>query len=368
MTANPETNGPPRTIRTEPHPDCPLCGGVGVVLYEGLKDRIFDVPGSWGFRRCSNPTCRHVWLDPQPIVADLPLVYEEYFTHGSVAEETPPLTAPNLLRRLLKFGYNTLVSFIGLAREREAAYEMYLGNRPPGRLLEIGCGSGERLAHFAAKGWTVQGQDVDAKAVAHARASTGLPVHLGPIESLPASAGPFDAVVMNHVIEHVPDPVALLRQAGGLMAAGGVLVAVTPNVSSINHRRFRDSWLALDPPRHLHLFAPGTLHSAAQAAGLRQARVKTSAADAEGLIRASMEIQRVGRFRITNPGAPSLRVRIQMIRLQLEATIRHMLDPDSGEECVLTAEANSGKHQASETHDRDNSRRDNSRGEGCGGR
>ena len=341
MTANPETNVPPRTIRTEPHPDCLLCGGVGVVLYEGLKDRIFDVPGSWGFRRCSNPTCRHVWLDPRPIAADLPLLYEEYFTHGSVAEETPPLTTLQRLGRLLKFGYNAGEWFIGLARERKAAYEMYLSNRPPGRLLEIGCGSGERLAHFAAKGWTVQGQDVDAKAVAHARASTGLPVHLGPIESLPASAGPFDAVVMNHVIEHVPDPVTLLRQAGALMVAGGVLVAVTPNVSSINHRRFRDSWLALDPPRHLHLFSPSTLESVAQAAGFRQARVKTSAAHAGFVIRASLEIQRAGRFRMTNPGAPSLRVGIQMIRLQLEAMVRHTLDPDSGEECVLMAEANS---------------------------
>lgn len=115
------------------------------MLYDGLKDRIFDVPGSWGFRRCSNPTCRHVWLDPRPIVADLPLLYEEYYTHGSVAEETPPLTTLKLLRRPLHFGYKAFVRFSGLAREREAAYEMYLPNRPPGRLLEIGCGSGDRM-------------------------------------------------------------------------------------------------------------------------------------------------------------------------------------------------------------------------------
>ena len=205
-------------IRTEPHPNCQLCGGVGVVLYEGLKDRLFDVPGLWSFRRCSNPACQHVWLDPQPFLADLPLIYEDYYTHGSVAEETPSLTALMLLRRAFRFGYRAFARFSGLARQREAAYEMYLGNQPPGRLLEIGCGSGERLAHFAAKGWNVQGQDVDAKAVAHARESTALPVHLGPIESLPESAGPFDAVVMNHVIEHVHDPVALLRRAAALLS------------------------------------------------------------------------------------------------------------------------------------------------------
>ena len=109
MTANPVTNGRPRSIRTEPHPDCPLCGGVGVVLYEGLEDRIFDVPGSWGFRRCLNPACRHVWLDPRPIMADLPLLYEKYYTHGPAAEAPLSPTGRSSplkpLKRLFRLGY-----------------------------------------------------------------------------------------------------------------------------------------------------------------------------------------------------------------------------------------------------------------------
>ncbi len=319
------------------------------MLYDGLKDRIFDVPGSWGFRRCSNPTCRHVWLDPRPIVADLPLLYEEYYTHGSVAEETPPLPALHLLRRLLKlgykvlkFGYKAFVRFIGLAREREAAYEMYLGNRPPGRLLEIGCGSGERLAHFAAKGWTVQGQDVDAKAVAHARASTGLPVHLGPIESLPASAGPFDAVVMNHVIEHVPDPVALLRKAGALMAAGGVLVAVTPNIESLGHRWFHADWRGLEPPRHLHLFYSRTLAGVARRAGLNDARVTTSAASAEEIAVRSSELARKGWCGVHE--LPDFPARIAGAMFQIAALALHLFDRESGEECIIIGLAGTGGH------------------------
>ena len=322
-----------RAIRTEPHPNCQLCGGVGAVLYQGLKDRIFDVPGSWGLRRCSNPTCRHVWLNPQPVVADLPLLYEAYYTHGAVAAETRPRTALKLLRRLSRFGYEALVRLSGLAREREAAFEMYLGNRPPGRLLEIGCGSGERLARFAAKGWSVQGQDVDAKAVAHARASTGLPVHLGPIESLPGSAGRFDAVVLNHVIEHVSNPVALLRQAGALMAAGGVLVAVTPNIESLGHRWFKADWRGLEPPRHLHLFCSRTLAGVARKAGLFDVRVTTSAASAEGIAVRSSELARKGRCGIHE--LPDFPARIAGAMFQIAALACHLFDRDSGEECII---------------------------------
>ena len=348
---------PQQSIRTEPHPVCQLCGSIGDVLYEGLEDRLFTVPGRWSFRRCSNPACRHVWLDPQPIPADLPLIYEDYYTHGLAREKTRPFTATWLLRNLYKFGYDAFVRLSGLAHERKAAYEMYVGNRPPGRLLEIGCGSGQRLVHFAAKGWIVQGQDVDAKAVTHARASTGLPVHLGPIETLPKSAGLFDAVIMHHVIEHVPDPAALLRQVVTLMTPNGILVAITPNITSINHRRFQESWLALDPPRHLHLFSPSTLLNTAQGAGFRHARVRTSAVHADGLIRASLEIERAGRFKITNPGAPSLRVGIQTILLQIEAMIKHKLDPDSGEECVLMAETNARTPEVDEAINWGNTRR-----------
>ncbi len=329
-----------RAMRTEPHPNCQLCGGAGAVLYQALEDRIFDVPGSWGLRRCSNPTCRHVWLDPQPIGVDLHLLYEEYYTHGAVVEETRPRTALKPLRRLSRFGYEAFVRLSGLAREREAAFEMYLGNRPPGRLLEIGCGSGERLARFAAKGWSVQGQDVDAKAVAHARAATGLPVHLGPIESLPGSAGPFDAVVMNHVIEHVPDPEALLRQAGALIAAGGVLVAVTPNIESLGHRWFDADWRGLEPPRHLHLFYPRTLAGVARRAGLNDIRVTTSAASAEGIAVRSSELARKGRCGIHE--LPDFLARIAGALFQIAALARHRFDRESGEECIMIGLAGSG--------------------------
>lgn len=327
-----------RTIRTENHPDCPLCGALGSMLYEGLRDRLFDVPGTWGFRRCPNTNCRHVWLDPQPIAADLPLIYEKYYTHDGkdviLARALRPFLA-SALRWPLKLLYRLVLELSGLSHQRRRAYGMYLDGRTPGRLLEIGCGSGERLAHFAEQGWQVVGQDVDPKAADNAQRTYGVHVHLGPVESLPASLGTFDAVVMNHVIEHVSDPVDLLRQAATRMAPGGVLVAVTPNIDSFGHRRFKVEWRGLEPPRHLHLFLPRTLAQVARQAGLNDVRVITSVASAEGIAARSAELARQGWCCVYEP--PDFLARLVGAIFQFAALGHHAVDRNSGDECILLA-------------------------------
>ena len=340
MAAVTDLNPPRRTIRTETHRDCPLCGQPGDVLYRDLTDRLFSAPGAWNFRRCRNRACRHVWLDPQPVEEDIPLIYNEYYTHSGASdsngEKNAPARSASIIHRVLSLGYRGVLKLSGMTRLRRNMYSLYLTDHRPGRLLEIGCGSGDRLAHFAALGWRVQGQDVDPKAVEHARATTGLPVHLGPIETLPATADPFDAVVMNHVVEHASDPMALLREAGKLLRRDGVLMAVTPNIESFGHARFGSAWLHLDPPRHLHLFSVRTLADVAREAGFQEVHVRTSPANAEMSAVYSLEIARAGRCQTEKPPVLSAVVRSRLF--QAAALLRHRLDPDSGEESVLVAE------------------------------
>lgn len=330
-----------RPIRTETHPDCPLCGALGDVLYEGLKDRLFDVPGTWGFRRCPNADCRHVWLDPQPIAADLPLVYDRYYTHddrkNTLLQVAKRSSATRTLRLPLRLAYSAFLRFSGISSARQKAYAMYLTGWPPGRLLDIGCGSGERLAYFARQGWQVVGQDVDPKAVDHARETYGLDVHLGPVESLPESFGAFDAVIMNHVIEHVSSPRELLLQAAARMAPEGMLVAVTPNAESLGHQWFKENWRGLEPPRHLHLFCPQSLKKMARCALLRDVRVATSAAQAEGLALSSFALSRGHRGPL--PPTPTFKLVAMISCLQIVASLHHAATRSSGEECILLAKA-----------------------------
>ncbi|MDN5882000.1 MAG: class I SAM-dependent methyltransferase, partial [Nitrosospira sp.] len=171
---------------------------------------------------------------------------------------------------------------------------MYLRVQSGGRLLEIGCGGGGQLEFLRHLGWQAEGLDLDPVAVEVASAR-GLTVHAGSLKEQGFPDRYFDAVVSSHVIEHVHDPVGLLRECGRILRPGGKLVVVTPNTASWGHRWFRSSWLALDPPRHLHLFNPVSLRRAAAEAGLTVYRLTSTVHAADGLFRASRDIQNTGR-------------------------------------------------------------------------
>lgn len=324
----------PADVRTMPAPHCALCGRPGDVLYTALRDRLFGVAGTWDVRRCLDTRCGLAWLDPSPLESDLHRLYSNYFTHTLMPERArgwrrffPPVTA------LSRWCYR----WTPLHRARWRVAAMYLNRTVPGRLLDVGCGSGERLAAFRARHWDVVGQEIDAVAAQVAIARHGVTVHVGPLGDVALPTGAFDAITMSHVIEHAADPVALLRTCRALAKPGGVIVCVTPNVDGWGHRRFGRCWLGLDPPRHLHLFSPTSLRSAARRAGLIQASVWTTAANAEFIGAGSLDLKWQGFHRVGSGGRPH-RDAVAAL-LQLVASGRHLIDGGSGDECVLYATA-----------------------------
>jgi SAM-dependent methyltransferase len=322
-------------MRDAPARTCPVCGRNGSLLHEGVRDRLFGVAGQWNFRLCDDRACGLVWLDPRPLESDLHEAYASYYTHGDDDAGHREQGAQSRRRRIVDALERIWLSALFLRAARKKIESMFLDGIAPGRLLEVGCGEGRLLARLQGQGWQVEGQDLDPKAADYARRAHGLAVHLGNLEALSLPAESYDAIVMNHVIEHAYDPVALVRECRRLLKPGGLFVATTPNPESYGHRRFGPAWRGLDPPRHLHLFTPSSLARIAGDAGFERIQVWTSPARAGGMLAASLDIERSGRDPMG--GRATLFHLAAACIYQLAARIAHFWRRSSGEETVLRA-------------------------------
>jgi 2-polyprenyl-3-methyl-5-hydroxy-6-metoxy-1,4-benzoquinol methylase len=310
--------------------NCSICGSIGVDVYRGLKDRLFGTPGEWRITQCSNEACALGWLSPGVTKDSLASLYVDYYTHKEDASEFAALPEQSTYTEKFLGGLRIISGFENAKKE---AGLMYLSDLKAGRVLDIGCGSGMRLSLFGELGWSAEGQDVDVAAVENARVSTGLPVHLGEIETLELEPGGYDAVVMNHVLEHVLDPAVFLSQCKQLVRPGGKLVVAVPNFSGSGRAIFGPDWRGLEPPRHLFHFSPRNLRKLASLAGLYDAKVFSSVANAE-VFALSSYMLRQG-IPATKPQSLGKTARVLSLLWQYISVLESWVRPERGDECVM---------------------------------
>lgn len=194
-----------------------------------------------------------------------------------------PVPTPQELDEVYRQEYYSTEKPLYLERHREDAewwdtfyadhYDRFEEALPPDRrrLLDIGSGPGFFLLHGKRRGWDVLGVDPSAQAVAHAR-GLGVQVAEGFLtdESAPRY-GMFDVIHMNEVLEHIPDPRAMVLLARAMLKAGGLLCVIVPNdynpLQAIlrDHQGYKPWWVA--PPHHINYFDAGSLARLVESAG-----------------------------------------------------------------------------------------------------
>ncbi len=133
---------------------------------------------------------------------------------------------------------------------------------PPAKVLEVGCGHGGYLALLGWAGYDATGTELSSWTCRFAHETFGVRVLSGPVEKQSFSPGFFDVVVLNDVIEHLPDPIATLGHCAGLLAPDGIFAVQTPEyIEHLSYEQLRQSndlflrHMERNNDEHLYLFS-----------------------------------------------------------------------------------------------------------------
>lgn len=244
---------------------CRVCRSQRIERQFSVRERMFGLAGQFVYTLCAE--CGS--LSRAANEADISHYYpKDYYSFA--ASNGFPSTTKTILRvgRRLPEGLITWIARLTgsysmtvlMQTKREIAH---WGGPPQPHILDVGCGAGEHLLRYHYAGCYIEGLD---------------PFYAGPdpaecpIHRVPLAAihGRFDVITFRHSLEHLPEPVGVLKQCVRLLSTGGVCVVTTPKLPSAAFDKYGESWFALDAPRHYFIPSVNGFRNMADRAGFRE--------------------------------------------------------------------------------------------------
>lgn len=141
-------------------------------------------------------------------------------------------------------------------------------------VIEIGCGTGVLLNRFKERGWKAEGIELNRFCAPIAKDKYGLDLHSCDIHHARFDEATFDAALMLHVIEHLPDPTKELREIHRVLRGEGHLVLETPTYDSVPFKLLGHRERSVRTEGHLTFFTPATLTALLERTGFQVQRIQ----------------------------------------------------------------------------------------------
>lgn len=241
---------------------CLACSGVMAPYIDEISDDRYAYPGKFAILQCKN--CGYMSTNPVLKDEDLPSLYSNFYPRSQVNINELVSEARKVLSPLAK--YWRWMS----GTDNQGHYQA----RPGQKVLDIGSGSCLSLLELKYMGVDASGIEAD-PTVQSIADQLDLHIYIGSIHDYPFKDRTFDLIVLNQVIEHVPDPLSLLNSLRERLNPGGKVILSFPNSNSIQAKLSGVKWINWHVPYHQHHFNIRSFSLLAQKAEYKIGLIRT---------------------------------------------------------------------------------------------
>lgn len=215
--------------------NCLICNSTS--FEEHLKSKDFSVSKEdFTILKCKD--CNFHFTNPRPKNEELGRYYisDHYISHNNTSKNLFEKVYQMVRRIAIKGKYNLISRFF-----------------KKGRILDIGCGTGDFLNKCKTEKWVTKG--IEPSDIARKQAVANYNLDVDESIDLRDVKGKFDVITMWHVLEHVTDLNTTVSELKRLLSADGKAIIAVPNLESFDAYYYKKYWAAYDLPIHLYHFS-----------------------------------------------------------------------------------------------------------------